>query len=298
METSLNAIRVFEVAARHLSFVRAARQLGVQAPAVSRQVAELEKSLGTRLFVRSKPRMALTSQGQELYLAASTGLKQIRQACDKLRNGDRQNRIKVITSISITSCWLLRRLIGFYQQHPDIDLQLTTRDSTFELDPKDADVAIVFGETDLPGVEQRNIFRETMIPVCHPAFLPAGIPFSAEALLAQPLLHYLEPTHRGDWRRLLASVGLEVPPPGRGASFNSYVVYLQAAINGDGIAIGWEHLLEDYLDGGSLCRAADIRLTTRQGYFCCLTEQGTDNPAARQFSDWGCSLVDRSGEYP
>jgi len=113
---SLTSINVFEAAAQHLSFVRAARQLGVQSPAVSRQVAELEQALGARLFVRSKLRLALTP------------------------------------------------LVGFYQQYPEIELHLTTRDSTTNLDPADADVAIMFGEDDLPGVEASRIFREKMLP--------------------------------------------------------------------------------------------------------------------------------------
>jgi LysR family glycine cleavage system transcriptional activator len=292
VEPSLTSIKTFEAAARHLSFARAARQLGVQPPAVSRQVAELERALGVRLFVRSKPRLALTRPGQELYRSVSLGLNEIRQGCDRLRLRDDDETVRVVTSIGITSCWLLPRLVDFYERHPDADLQLTTRDSTTNLDPQEADVIILFGGDDLPGVEARNIFRETMIPVCNSALLPGGRQFSAQELVSQPLLHYAEPAHRDDWRRLLGSAGLQAPTPGRGTTFNSYVVYLQAAINGAGIAIGWEHLLEDYLENGSLCRAAALRLETRQGYFCCLTGQGVDKPAARKFMNWVCALVD------
>lgn len=292
MEPTLNSIKTFEAAARHLSFARAARQLGVQPPAVSRQVGELEQSLGVSLFVRSKPRLALTSQGQELYRSVSLGLNEIRQGCDRVRRSDSDNTLRVVTSIGITSCWLLPRLIDFYQRFPDLDLQLTTRDSTTNLDPQDADVAIVFGDAELPGAEYKNMFRETMIPVCAPGLLQDGKLFSPDELVSRQLLHYIEPVHRDDWRRLLASADLEAPPPGRGMVFNSYVVYLQAAVNGAGIAIGWEHLLEDYLGNGSLCRAADLRLETSQGYFCCLTDQGIEKPAARHFMNWVCALVE------
>ncbi len=292
MEPTLNSIKTFEAAARHLSFARAARQLGVQPPAVSRQVGELEQALGVLLFVRSKPRLALTSQGQDLYRSVSLGLGEIREACDRVRRSDSDTRLRVVTSIGITSCWLLARLIDFYQRFPDIDLELTTRDSTTNLDPQDADVAIVFGDSDFPGAEHKIMFRDTMIPVCAPGLLRDAKKFSATELVSQRLLHYIEPVHRDDWRRLLASAGLEAPPPGRGMGFNSYVVYLQAAVSGAGIAIGWRHLLEDYLADGSLYRAADISLETGQGYFCCLTDQGIDKPAARRFMNWVCALVD------
>ena len=292
MEPSLTAIRAFEAAARQLNFARAARQLGVQPPAVSRQVAELERALGVSLFVRSKPRLALTRQGQELYRSVSLGLNEIRQGCDSVRARDDDETVRVVTSIGITSCWLLPRLVDYYERHPDADLQLTTRDSTTHLDPQDADVVILFGGNDLPGVEARPVFLEAMIPVCNPGLLPHGRLFSPQELVSQLLLHYAEPVHRDDWNRLLGSAGLQAPAPGRGTTFNSYVVYLQAAVNGAGIAIGWEHLLEDYLADGSLCRAAELRLETRQGYFCCLTESGVNKPAARRFMNWVCALVD------
>ena len=289
---SLTSIKVFEAAAQHLSFVRAARQLGVQSPAVSRQVAELEQALGARLFVRSKPRLALTPQGQELYLSISHGLNEIRQGCEKLQRERREGVVKVVTSIGITSCWLLNRLVGFYQQYPDIELHLTTRDSTTNLDPVDADVAILFGEDDLPGVETTLVFPEKMITVCAPGLLEERDCLSAEALLAVPLLHYAEVPHRDDWQQLLATADLTPPQPQRGMTFNSYVVYLQAALNGVGVAIGWEHLLDDYLDNGSLRRASALELESSRGYFCCLTVAGRNNAAARHFRDWICSLVD------
>ena len=290
IEPSLNAIRAFEMAARHLSFARAARELGVQPPAVSRQVAELEQRLGVTLFVRSKPRLSLTAQGQELYRSASHGLEEIRRGCERVRQRPTANRVRVITSTSLTSCWLLKRLVGFYQRYPEVDLQLTTRDSTYELDTRDIDVAIVFGRDDLPGVEQRVIFYEDMVPVCHPRLLPRGRLFRPEELASKPLLHYSEPTHRNDWQRLMAPYDVDVSAPARGVIFNSYIVYLQAAMNGDGFAIGWEHLIQDYFDNGSLCRASDVRLRSERGYFCCLTGQGASNPTARQFSDWVCSI--------
>ena len=290
MEPSLNAIKTFVTAARHLSFVRAADELEVQAPAVSRQVAELERRLGVKLFVRSKPRLALTQPGEELYRSARQGLDEIRRGCDKVSRHQANNRIRVITSISLTSCWLLKRLIGFYQRHPEIDLQLSTRDSTFRLDTSEVDVAIVFGRDDLPGIEQRRVFYEHMVPVCSPDLLAKEKRFSLDELIEQPLLHYVEPTHRSDWQRLLAAYGIEASAPGRGMTFNSYIVYLQAAVNGDGIAIGWEYLLQDYFENGSLCRASEVELHTRRGYFCCLTEQGANNPSAQKFADWVCSI--------
>lgn len=106
-----------------------------------------------------------------------------------VRNSEADKTVPVVTSIGITHCWLLSRLVGFYEPYPDIDLQLTTRDSTTNLDPQGADVAIVFGHDDLPGIEINNIFRGTMIPVCHPNLFPENGLFAPEELASQPLLH-------------------------------------------------------------------------------------------------------------
>lgn len=292
MEPSLNAIRTFEVAARQLSFAGAARILGVQPPAVSRQVAELESNLGVALFVRSKPRLKLTSQGQELYRSVRLGLNEIRQGCEKIRDDGSNQTVRVITSISLASCWLLKRLVTFYQLYPDINLELTTRDSTLDIELQEVDIAVSFELGNVPGIEARQIFSEKMIAVCKPGYLPEGKLLTPKELESQPLLHYMEPTHRQDWQRLMGSAGCKVPAPGRGMTFNSYIVYLQAAINGGGIATGWEYLLDDYFEDGSLCRASDLTLETNRGYFCYLTEKGANKDAARQFMDWVCGLVD------
>ena len=291
MQPSLTAIRTFEAAARHLGFARAARELGVQPPAVSRQIAELEQALGVRLFIRSKPRLRLTPEGQDLFHSVSIGLNEIVQGCDRVSGNARADSISVLTSIGITSCWLLNRLVDFYQRHPGINLELTTRDSTQNLDRMDTDIAIVFGADDLPGVEHYCIFRETMNTVCSPVLLAGHGAFTPDELLSQPLLHYIEDAHREDWQRLFHSVGMVAPSPGSGMRFNSYIVYLQAAINGIGVAVGWEHYLDDYFANDSLCRASTLRLQTGRGYFCCLSEGGMEKPAALMFRDWICSLV-------
>lgn len=283
---SLTAIRAFEVSARLVSFARAARELGVQPPAVSRQIAELEASLGKALFIRSKPRLTLTAAGQELFHSVSIGLNEINQACEQIRQRPANNTVRAVTSIGVTSCWLLRRLPDFYRRYPEIDLQLATRDSTANLDTEGTDIAILFGESVLPGVEQRQIFAETMITICSPAYLAGRESIAADQLIHEKLLHYLEPPHDQDWPRLLATVGQVAPLPERGTIHHSYIVYLQAALNGDGIGIGWQHLLGDHLSAGNLVRASAMELPLQGGYYACLTQQGVKREAVRTFADW------------
>jgi len=290
MSLPLNAIKSFEAAAKHLSFARAAKDLKVQPPAVSRQVAELEMFLGVNLFIRSKPRLSLTKQGQELFASVSAGLTEIRQALERIQSHPQQGLLKVETSIGFASCWLLARLAEFRSLHPEIELQMQTRDSTSNYEPHDADIAIMYGRNPFPGVEARRIFPGVMIPVCIPELLKNGEQLSAAELCQQSLLHYNEPVHTNDWQYLLANEELSVPQPRTEQCFNSYVVYLQAIINGDGIGIGWEYLLEDHLRDGRLVRAADVSVVRERGYYACLQGRAVENVDARVFMDWVCGI--------
>ena len=289
MLPSLNAIKAFEAAARHVNFARAAKQLGVQPPAVSRQIAELEASLGVELFVRSKPRLTLTAKGEELFSAVSIGLNEIRQACERIVQRGGENRLRVETSIGFVSCWLLARLPEFHRLFPDIDLQLQTRDTTDTLNPQDTDIAIVFGEGELPCYRSERIFAETMIAVCSPAYFAGNTSLTPQEMLAERLLMYDDPRHADDWSRLFSSVGIAAPTIQASQRFNSYIVYVQAALNGDGIALGWQHLLDDHIDAGRLKIASELTLSTSRGYYCYLAAGAADKPQATQFMDWVCA---------
>ena len=290
MTLPLNAIKSFEAAARHLSFARAAKDLKVHPPAVSRQVAELEKILGVKLFVRSKPRLSITPQGQELFASVSAGFNEIRQAIERIQYQPQAGLLKVETSISFASCWLLARLPDFHSRYPDIELQLLTRDYTSNYDPVGVDIAVIFGEPELPGVESKIIFEETMIVVCAPNVIPADTVLKAEQINAFNLLHYNEPNYIHDWKTLFNSVGLPAPKPRSSQSFNSYIVYLQAILNGDGLGIGWSGLLGDLLADGRLRKASEISLKTSSGYYCCLQGQADGNADAKVFMDWVCRV--------
>jgi LysR family transcriptional regulator, glycine cleavage system transcriptional activator len=290
MSLPLNALKSFEAAARHLSFARAARDLGVQPPAVSRQVAGLEQRLGVDLFQRSKPRLLLTPPGQDLFASVSAGFNEIRTAFERIQQQPTAGTLKVVTSIGFASCWLLARLPEFHKRYPDIELRLETRDSTSNYITEDADVSVAFGNGELPGVEVRNIFISNMMVVCSPGYLPAERNLQVEELADHKLLHYDEPTHRDDWRRLFASQGLALPDRARSQGFNSFVVYLQAALNGDGIAIGWECLLDDLIANGKLRRASALSLESGRGYYCYLQQRAAQNPDARKFLDWIISV--------
>jgi DNA-binding transcriptional LysR family regulator len=291
----LQQINAFDAAARHLSFSRAAREMNVQQPAISRQIAALEADLGTQLFVRSKPRLTLTEDGELLANAVGTGLDAIRQGLDTLRGRYNTATLKVSASIGFTSLYLLPRLAEFQATFPDIKLQVVTRDQNEDYDPNSCDIVILFGEEGGERTRDAMIFAETMAAICHPDLLQNGAPFDLETLARQKLLHLSSAEHRGDWNRYFAHAGTVIPQPAPHDSFVSYMVYLRAIQNGLGIGIGWHQMMSEYLTNGSLVPACAHECRTSRGYFCCITDVGVDKPGALAFREWITRTDETSG---
>lgn len=143
---SLVALRAFEAAARHLNFTRAADELGVGQPAVSRQINQLEGELGTRLFVR-RPTVALTGAGRRLAEVTAAGFSSISRVVDEITGAVRAPEVTIDVSIAFASCWLLGRLADFSARYPELAVRLVTRDHTDIIDPE-ADVVVYYGRGD------------------------------------------------------------------------------------------------------------------------------------------------------
>lgn len=287
----LQQVHAFDAAARWLSFSRAAQDLNVQQPAVSRQVASLEASLGTQLFLRTKPRLTLTEDGQILAKAVAQGFDAIHDGLSALRARQGNETVTVSASIGFTSLFLLPRLAEFQAMAPEIKLQVITRDQNEDFDPTTCDVVIVFGPGGLPQMKSEVVFREAMIAICHPDLLPDGKPFALKELAEQNLLHMTSEDHRGDWNRYVVDTGQVIPSPPAHDGFLSYMVYLRAIQNKLGIGIGWQPMMSEYLANGSLVRACLHESHTPRGYFSSITPSGTLKSGAALFQDWISGLV-------
>ncbi|MCV2890776.1 LysR substrate-binding domain-containing protein [Ruegeria sp. XHP0148] len=281
----LHQIAAFDAAARHRSFSVAARELNVQQPAVSRQVALLEDWVGVRLFLRTKPRLTLTPAGESLAAAIGEGMLAIRNGLDALSARKRQDVVVVNVALGFASLYLLPRMGEFQVQHPDIQVEFLTRDQNMDFDPARCDIAVVFGETGLSGRECRRIFDEELVPVCVPNFLSGG-PLTLEALAQSRLLHMSNPNHASDWSRYFRGTGLTVPEPKPMDRLYSYMVLLRAIQNGTGIGLGWRHMVDDMIEAGTLVVACERVIRTKRGYHCCLMPSADHKPEARVFFDW------------
>lgn len=283
---NLNALRAFEAVTRHLTFTRAARDLNVQQPAISRQIADLEDDLGTKLFRRTKPRLTLTPDGERLASAVSHGFGHIAQTVAQIRGQGMKPTLAIDVSIGFASCWLLSRIADFQGRYPDVDVQITTRDANDAYDRDQSDVIILFGEGREAGLEATRIFPEELFAICAPDYLPDGTDLSPAELPSQRLLSLRDSLHGRDWALLLEPEGLSVPPSGPGQEYNSFIVYLQAILNGEGIGLGWGRLLDDLIAARRLRRVTTLTRHTARGYHCALPTDRPPSPEAEAFVDW------------
>ena len=291
---ALNNLRVFEAAGRHRSFTRAADELGVLQPAVSRQVIELESALSTRLFERTKPRLTLTADGEALYHAVTLGLAQIDESIGFILARKQKSTVVVSATIGLASCFLMSRLADFERRYPDYQVELVTRDQNASFDPRACDLVFEFGRPQARGVRSFQLFPEEMIVVSGKDY-PDTMALSLDELLEQPLLGLATPEHRGDWAAWLAA---EVPdnfPLRFSHHYTSFMVYLQAIMDGLGLGIGWRYLLDYHLEAGHLKIAHPRRVAGSRGYSVYITERARNNTAAGAFYDWVRSIAPVAG---
>ena len=288
------ALVVFEAAARHLSFTLAARELGVSPAAVSRQIRALEDDLGTALFRRLHRALRLTAAGESLQAAVGPGLARIAQTARALRRAEAGGHVSVSTTIAFASFWLMPRIPKFRDLHPDIELRMTASDPYVDPIAEGVDAAVRYGSGDWPGLMATRLFDEEIFPVCSPAYLDGRPgPAPVEDLISETLLH-LDVTHHAwiDWSTWLRELGLSPPGARRGQRFNTYTILIQAAVAGQGIALGWRHMVDELLAAGSLIRPIEASLHPDSAYYLVLPEAMPVGRETAAFRDW---LLEEAG---
>jgi LysR family glycine cleavage system transcriptional activator len=285
-------LTAFEAVARHRNFSRAAGELNVQQPAISRRVAELEAELGVKLVDRTRPNATMTREGEVLFRAVAGGILQVRSAVEQVRRRPDRRIVTVDTTIGFASCYLMKRLPAFRAANPDISVELVSRDLNDTYRSDAADIVIVFDHPDrLPGVQRAEIFSESLVAVARPD-LAEAVGGNLDALHRQDLLFLTMGIHADDWQTYFAGTGIVPRSPASDHRFTSFMVYLQAALNGDGIILGWDTLLQDHFDIGQLAPVTTRRVRTERGYFACLTQRAQANHSAIRLFNW-LSILER-----
>ncbi|WP_039784554.1 LysR family transcriptional regulator [Herbaspirillum huttiense] len=246
MYLPLNALRAFEVSARHLSFTRAAEELSVTQTAVSMQVKNLEQRLGVTLFRRLPRGLALTDEGLALLPVVAQSFGRIADVLAQFEDGRRREVLTVGVVGTFAVGWLMPRLREFQQQHPFVDLRLLTNNNRVDLAGEGLDYAIRFGDGAWHGTEAERLFEAPLAPMCAPA-IAARLRSPAD-LAAETLLR----SYRSDeWGRWFAAAGAACPPL-RGFVFDSSLALAEAAAQEAGVALLPVQMFERELRQGRL----------------------------------------------
>lgn len=256
----LHALRIFEVAARNLSYSRAAGELCVTHAAVSQQIRILEQYLGTRLFRRSDRAMLLTQSGEVLYRHVREGLQSLRQGVDEVRA--RRGTLTLGVLPGFAARWLVPRLPDFHRAHPDIGVNLRASMALTDFSREEIDVAIRFGAGHWAGLEAEKLLDEQLLPVCSPHYRGGELPRTPGELSQCTLLHDAhEP-----WDQWFLSVGLPPPAIRQGPGFSESNLLLRAAADGQGVALAPGALVQEELSTGELVQCLP-GLQARYAYY-------------------------------
>jgi DNA-binding transcriptional LysR family regulator len=292
--TRLPHLITFEAACRHSNFTRAAEDLGVTRVSVSRQIAELEETLGTKLFHRDHRKVTLTQTGRALEMEVAPALHQIATALQNIAARAGNNRLSVTTTTAFATYWLMPRLVDFSNLRPDIELNLVVSDRKLDLEAENIDIAIRYAHTRPQWEKTTPILQERVFPVVSPKYRAKTDLGQPEDLLKENLLHlsgiYRPGTRWPNWFR---SNGIAPPPESSGVVLNTYINMLQAAIAGHGVALAGNPLVDPYLQDGTLRRLDGFPEIERDFFY--LIDATDDREDARAFCDW---MLDQCGRPP
>ncbi|WP_431495772.1 choline sulfate utilization transcriptional regulator [Pseudomonas brassicacearum] len=286
---SLELFRAFEAAARQQSFTAAAIELGTTQPAISQQIKRLEEQLGTRLFDRIYRGIELTEAGTILFEQVQAGLQSIDAGLSAITAQHQHEVLQVATDFAFAAYWLMPRLHRFHAANPQVDVSLVTSERNHNMLRTDIDVAVLFGDGRFKQGESRWLFSEEVFPVCSPLLLKERpLPLSAQALAEFPLLHLRAGNSNSwfEWSGVFRELGITSPPAPGQLRFDNYTLLIQAAIGGQGVAIGWRHLVDNLLAQGLLCRPIAETVLSRLGYYVVLPQRKRRGVLIRQFVDW------------
>jgi LysR family transcriptional regulator, glycine cleavage system transcriptional activator len=279
---AMQALRAFEAAARMRSLTRAAESLHLTHGAISHQIKSLEADFGVRLVERSGRGIRLTDEGERFATRVRAVLSDLGDAVREVaeRANPRQLRVSVIPSFAAR--WLLPRIGRFFAAHPDIDLDVSASNALADFRRDDIDVAIRHGFGHWPGLVSEHLLDDVYFPVCSPRLANGRLPARPADLSRYTLLR-----SEGEfWKPWFEASGLDWPEPSRGPTFSDSSHTMQAAIEGQGIALARSSLIGSDVHNGVLIRLFDIVVPGARKYFLVYPPRLADSPKLAPFRKW------------
>ena len=289
----LNALRAFEASARHQSFSLAAQELNVTPAAVGQLVRTLEDWLGSPLFVRStsgRARLVTTEVAEQALPDIRAGLERLAVGLERLRSGSAGGVLTVAVSPAFAAKWLLPRIERFQAAWPETDLRLDTSLKPVDFVAQRIDVGVRYGRGQWPGLAAEKLMDEEVYPVCAPALLATATLQAPGDLRGQVLIHDQSvdtSTGFASWQAWLRHAGVQGVPTDRGLRINNSAAVLQAAIDGQGVALTRSVMAHDHLAAGRLVRLfPQVRLDSALAYYVVCRPERIAQPKVAAFRDW------------
>lgn len=289
----LNALRAFEASARHQSFSLAAQELNVTPAAVGQLVRTLEDWLGSPLFVRStsgRARLVTTEVAEQALPDIRAGLERLAVGLERLRSGSAGGVLTVTVSPAFAAKWLLPRIERFQAAWPETDLRLDTSLKPVDFVAQRIDVGVRYGRGQWPGLAAEKLMDEEVYPVCAPALLATATLQAPGDLRGQVLIHDQSvdtSTGFASWQAWLRHAGVQGVPTDRGLRINNSAAVLQAAIDGQGVALARSVMAHDDLAAGRLVRLfPQVRLDSALAYYVVYRPECIAQPKVAAFRDW------------
>ena len=285
---SAHHLVVFEAAARHGSFTQAARELNVSQPAVSLAVKQLESALQVPLFARGHRSIALTPAGETLFQDVASGFARILETARRLQRQGRGGHVTLSVSTAFANYWMVPRLAHFHRRHPGLDLRLQTTDKDLDLAEEGLSLGVRRGTGTWRGYSSALIAGEELVAVAGPRFAGARPRIATlDALAAQRLIHLEEPFRpRPTWSDWFGAMGGTYRDSGLGLRLNDYALVIQAAMAGEGIALGWRHVVEGLIEQGLLVRIGPWAWRTTSGFYLIWSNRVELSAPATLVRDW------------
>ncbi|MBC7954770.1 MAG: transcriptional regulator GcvA [Cytophagales bacterium] len=286
----LDLLEAFEAAARHLSFTRAADELSLTQSAISRQIATLEERLNVPLFQRLHRALRLTEAGQQLHVTASAVLQQLHGVTEQLRQAQRQKTVVVTTTPGFAGLWLIPRLATFTATHADVDVRISAGLNLVNLDRDGVDVAIRYGPTATAAPQATRLFGEVMTPVCSPVLRKlAAKPLKRPQDLQHHTLLHTDPHGNAsfpDWALWLRAMQIEHIKPAGSLHFSDYDQMMNAAVRGQGVALGRMPLTKGLIKERKLVAPFSHSVASPMGYHLMRSEASARKPEVDDFVAW------------
>ncbi|MFG1507194.1 transcriptional regulator GcvA [Saccharospirillum sp. HFRX-2] len=280
----LNSLRSFEAAARLGSFQQAARELFVTPSAISHQIKTLESFLEVALFIRQTRRIELTSAGKDYLKTIQKALNDIDKATQKLTANHNSGELTLAVAPAFLTRWVLPRISRFYEQHPNIELDISASVDRVDFSHSNTDMAVYFGDGRWDDVELLHLKDVALVPVCSPELLAERPIHQPSDLTAFTLLHVME--RPDEWPAWFEAAGAVFQESRKGQHFSSGLLTAQAAARGLGIALTDLSLVSEEFQNGQLVVAWPLQLELGKALYLVYQKDRPMSFAMRQFHDW------------